>query len=216
MRLLYTPIAGYVHTVEAVVNYAGLRQRIQPVPTKPFEPDTDLLQVNPIGKVPTLILDDGEYLAGGPVIYEYLDTLHGRPRLYPQSGRARFTVLRQAWMADVLFDQFVLLIVEGWIDPPLQRPEYVRRCWRKVVGILDRMEVDSLQYSGADIAQFRGVGALTFLDLKIQQVGGQVSGIDPHFDWRAGRPRLTAWYEALSRDPVFSTPLGFEAEGDSQ
>ncbi len=210
MRLLYTPIAGYVHTVEAVVNYAGLRERIQPVPTKPFDPDTGLLQVNPIGKVPTLILDDGDYLAGGPVIYEYLDTLHDRPRLYPQSGRARFTVLRRTWMADVLFDQFVLLIVESWIEVGAQRPEYIQRCWSKVTRILEQMERDAISYAGLDIAQMRGVGALSFLDLKIRQIGGQATGLDPDFDWRAGRPHLAAWYESLSRDRVFVTPLRLE------
>jgi len=207
MRLLYTPIPGYVHTVEAVINYAGLRDAVEPVPTRPFDADTELPKVNPIGKVPTLVLDDGEYLAGGPVIYEYLDTLHGRPRLYPPAGRHRFTVLRQAWMADALFDQFVLLIIEGWSDAPAQRPDHVQRCWRKVVGILDRMETDSPGCTGRDIAQLRGVGALSFIDLKIRQVGGQIGGIDPRFDWRSGRPRLAAWYESLSRDPVFSMPL---------
>jgi hypothetical protein len=66
MKLLYTPIKGYVHTVEAVINYAGLRDRVEPVATRPFDADTPLPSVNPIGKVPTLLLDSGEYLAGGP------------------------------------------------------------------------------------------------------------------------------------------------------
>lgn len=207
VKLLYTPIAGYVHTVEAVINYAGLCDAVEPVPTKPFDADTGLPGINPIGKVPTLVLDDGEYLAGGPVIYEYLDTLHDRPRLYPPSGRHRFSVLRQAWMADVLFDQFVLLIVEGWIDPPAQRPAYIARCWSKVVGILNRMETDVRSYSGLDIAQVRGVGALAFLDLKLSEVGASVTGIDAGYDWRTGRPRLAAWYGALAAEAMFSSPL---------
>ena len=37
MKLLYTPIRGYVHTVEAVINYAGLRERVEPVATRPFD-----------------------------------------------------------------------------------------------------------------------------------------------------------------------------------
>jgi len=207
LKLYYTPIAGYVHTVEAVINYAGLRDRVEPVPTKPFDPETGLARINPIGKVPTLVLDDGEYLAGGPVIYEYLDSLHDRSRLYPQAGRARFTTLRQAWMADALFDQFVLLIIEGWIDRGAQRSEYVRRCWSKVTGILDQMEKDARTYAGLDIAQVRGVGALSFLDLKMKQVGEDVVGLDPGYRWREGRPRLAAWYESLSGMSTFQNPL---------
>ena len=122
MKLLYTPIKGYVHTVEAVINDAGLRDRIEPVPTRPYDEGTPLPTVNPLGKVPTLVLDSGEYLAGGPVIYEYLDSLHRRRRLFPAKGGQRWTTLRQAWMADGLFDTAVLLIVESWLPIEQQRP----------------------------------------------------------------------------------------------
>jgi glutathione S-transferase len=207
MQLLYTPIDGYVHTAEAVINYAGLRGQIEPVPTRPYAPDTQLGYVNPIGKVPTLVLDDGEYLAGGLVIYEYLDTLHSRRPLYPAQGRRRFTVLRQAWMADALFDTLVLLIVEGWIDRKLQRPEYVARCWARVLRILDQMERDAEAMGELDIAQVRGVGALSFLDLKVRQIGSEAVGLNPDFAWRMGRGRLASWYARVAAEPIFHEPL---------
>lgn len=207
MRLLYTPIAGYVHTVEAVINYAGLRERIDPVPTRPFEADTPLPVHNPVGKVPTLLLDDGEALFGGPVIYEYLDTLHDRPPLHPRGGRRRFTVLRQAWMADALFDQFVLLVVEGWLYPDRIREDHVQRTWHKVKAILERMEAEAAGHGPLDIGQFRAVGALSFLDLKMAQVGERLTAVEARYDWRNGRPALAAWFRELSRDPVFGEPL---------
>jgi glutathione S-transferase len=207
LRLLYTPIAGYVHTVEAVINYAGLRDAVEPVATRPFEPDTPLARHNPVGKVPTLLLDDGEVLFGGPVIYEYLDTLHDRPPLHPREGRRRFTALRRAWMADALFDQFVLLVVEGWLYADRIREGHVQRTWTKVTAILDRMEAEAGSQGTPDIGQFRAVGALSFLDLKIAQVGGQLPAIDAAFDWRDGRPALAAWFGGLSGDPVFREPL---------
>ena len=48
MRLFHTPIRDYVHTVEAVVNHAGVRDQSEPVATKPFEPDTPLPTINPL------------------------------------------------------------------------------------------------------------------------------------------------------------------------
>lgn len=207
MKLLYTPIRDYVHSVEAVIRYAGLEDRIEPIATKPFDPLTPLAAVNPLGKVPTLVLDDGEYLAGGPVIYEYLDTLHRRRKLYPARGRQRFTTLRQAWMADGLFDTFVLLIIESWLPPAQQRPDYVARCWSKVVAILDRMDIDAVHYGRLDIAQVRGIGALQFLRLKMAQVGSAAVGLAPAYDLFSGRPALAAWFARVEPDPIFHRPM---------
>ncbi len=207
MRLLYTPIRGYVHTVEAVVGYAGLRGRIEPVPTRPFGDEASLLAVNPLGKVPALVLDSGEYLGGGPVIYEYLDSLHTRRRLYPARGPRRWTALRQAWMADGLFDTFVLIVVESWLPAASQRPEYVQRCWRKILAILDQLERDAGGYGALDIGQVRTVGALQFLELKLGQVATAAVGLDPGFDPLSGRPALARWYRAASRRKMFHEPL---------
>lgn len=207
MRLLYTPIQGYVHTVEAVINYAGLRDRIEPVATKPFDPATPLAAINPLGKVPTLVLGSGEYLAGGPVIYEYLDSLHSRRRLYPARGPRRWTTLRQAWMADGLFDSFVLLIIESWLPQAQQRPEYVARCWGKVTAILDQLERDAPAYGSIDIAQLRTTGALQFLLLKLPNVLAACVGLPAAFDPWAGRPTLQAWFARHSRRPIYHAPL---------
>lgn len=207
MKLLYTPIKGYVHTVEALINYAGLRDQVEPVATKPFDPDTPLTAVNPLGKVPTLLLDSGEYLAGGPVIYEYLDSLHRRRRLYPAKGAQRWTTLRQAWMADGLFDTTVLLIIESWLPPEQQRPDYVARCWSKIVAVLDQVERDVPGYQRLDIGQMRTVGALQFLRLKLPLIGKAVRGVDAAYDPLAGRPQLAAWLKPMLRKKLFREPL---------
>jgi glutathione S-transferase len=207
MKLLYTPIKGYVHTVEAVIHYAGLREQVEAVATRPFDADTPLSGVNPLGKVPTLLLDSGEYLAGGPVIYEYLDSLHRRRRLYPAKGAQRWTTLRQAWMADGLFDTFVLVIVESWLPPERQRPEYLQRCWSKVVAILDQIERDVPGYQRLDIGQMRTIGALQFLRLKLPTIGKAARGIDSLYDPMAGRPRLAEWFKPMARKKLFREPL---------
>lgn len=207
MKLLYTPIKGYVHTVEAVLNYAGLRDRIEPIPTRPFDNDTRLQDTNPLGKVPTLLLASGEYLAGGPVIYEYLDSLHRRRRLFPAKGSQRWTTLRQAWMADGLFDTFVLIVIESWLPIDQQRAAYVRRCWDKILRILDQMESDAPGYGRVDIGQMRTIGALQFVKLKMPQIGAAAVGLDPGFDFTAGRPVLAAWFKPTVLQKIYRSPL---------
>ncbi|MEY4356763.1 MAG: hypothetical protein RL469_89 [Pseudomonadota bacterium] len=207
MKLYYTPIRGYVHTVESVINYAELREQIEPIATKPFDADTALGEINPLGKVPTLVLESGQYIAGGPVIYEYLDSLHRRRKLFPARGESRFKTLTQAWMADGLFDTFVLLVIESWLPRDQQRPEYVRRCFGKVVAMLDRLERDVPGYERLDIAQFRAVGAVQFLRLKSPTVFPALSGVDAAFDPLAGRPALSAWIKSMARRKIFREPL---------
>jgi glutathione S-transferase len=184
----------------------GLEDRVEPVATKPFDPQTPLAAVNPLGKVPTLVLDGGEYLAGGPVIYEYLDTLHRRRRLYPSRGPQRFKTLRQAWMADGLFDTFVLLIIESWLPPAQQRGDYVRAAGQG--GRDPRPDgARCAGYGRLDIAQVRGIGAVQFLRLKMAQVGSAAMGLDPAYDVLEGRPALSNWFNRLERNPIFHQPL---------
>lgn len=207
MKLLYTPIKGYVHTVEAVINYTELRDKIEPVPTRPFDADTPLPTINPLGKVPTLVLESGEYLSGGPVVYEYLDSLHRRRKLIPARGIERFRCLRQAWMADGLFDTFVMIVIESWLPQDQQRPAYIQRCWSKIIAILDQIERDVPGYGRIDLAQMRTVGALQFIKLKMPAVGQAAVGLDPRFDFTAGRPALAAWFKSMARKKLFREPL---------
>jgi glutathione S-transferase len=211
MKLLYTPIKGYVHTVEAVINYTELRDKIEPVPTRPFDADTPLPTINPLGKVPTLALESGEYLSGGPVVYEYLDSLHRRRKLIPARGIERFRCLRQAWMADGLFDTFVMIVIESWLPQEQQRPAYIQRCWSKVIGVLDQIERDVPGYGRIDLAQMRTVGALQFIKLKLPAVAQAAVGLDPRFDFTAGRPALAAWFKSMARKKLFREPLIKEA-----
>ncbi len=207
MKLLYTPIKGYVHTVETVINYIELRDKIQPVPTRPFDADTPLPTINPLGKVPTLVLESGEYLSGGPVVYEYLDSLHRRRKLIPARGIERFRCLRQAWMADGLFDTFVMIVIESWLPQEQQRPAHIQRCWSKVIAILDQIERDVPGYGRIDLAQMRTVGALQFIKLKMPAVGQAAVGLDPRFDFTVGRPALAAWFKSMARKKLFREPL---------
>jgi glutathione S-transferase len=207
MQLYYTPIANYVHTVEAVINYCGLRASIHPVPTKPFDAETPLLAINPLGKVPTLVLANGEYLAGGPVIYEYFDSLHDGRRLFPTAAARRWPVLRQAWMADGLFDAIVAIIVESWHEHGAQREAYLQRCWNKITHVLDQIERDVPSYGDLDIAQLRTIGALQFLELKMAQIGREARGLDPAYNFRQGRPALAEWFLRASGAEIFHRPL---------
>jgi len=61
-------------------------------------------KINPLGKIPALVLDDGSALFDSPVICEYLDSQHRGRKFLPRKGRERWVALRLQAMADGLLD----------------------------------------------------------------------------------------------------------------
>src|SRR5476651_2845354 len=66
--------------------------------------DPALLPLNPLSKVPTLVLDDGTSLYDSPVICEYLDSIGSAPKLFPPPGPARWKALTQEALGDGILD----------------------------------------------------------------------------------------------------------------
>jgi len=207
VRLRYTPIAGYVHTIEAVINYGGLVDRFSLAANDPFHTDNGLPEANPLSTVPTLELADGTPLYGGPVIYEYLDGLHAKPKLFPAGDRL-LTIRRQLLLADAIFDHYVRLVVEAREPAESLRQPYLERFFGKVVRGLDAFEAEVDRFPAAlDIAQLRLVGALAFIEERLPAVSATVNNLIPAHRWRDGRPRLVARYERREKDPIFTTNI---------
>src|SRR5215813_1681367 len=100
MKLRYSPASPYVRKCLALAHEAGLAGRIERVPTVTADPASGLAKDNPLGKVPALVLEDGQAIFDSPVICEYLDSLHDGPKLFPPAGAARWTALRHQALAD--------------------------------------------------------------------------------------------------------------------
>ena len=102
MKLRYSPTSPYVRKVTVTLIETGLEDRVERIPTSVWDPETDIATVNPLGKIPALITDDGEVLFDSPVICEYLDGLHDGDRLFPASGAPRWRALRLLALGDEL------------------------------------------------------------------------------------------------------------------
>ena len=201
MTLRFTPNPNYIHKVLVVAAVAGITDRLDYCLTRPFDANTDLWRDNPLNKVPTLVLDDGEALYGGPVICEYFDSLHDGAKMFPPWGRDRFTALRQMVLGEGLFEAAVALDQESWRDAGERRPDTVERQWLKVVRALDQMERDAASNRGLHIGHICAAGGLSRLDYRVHTFGAILDGIDSTYEWRDGRPTLTGWYETLLARP---------------
>ncbi len=205
MKLYYSPTSPFVRKALVLAHEVGLRDaiRIVPVTITPTSPDADLSSKNPLGKIPALELDDGTTLYDSRVICEYLDGLHGGTRRIPESGPARFDVLRVQALADGVLDAGILARYELVLRPEAKRwPDWVRGQCDKVVGGLEALEREVPSFGPLlDLGQISALCALGWVEFR-KPLEAHPSG---PVDARARFPRLFAWYDEQSRRPSMQT-----------
>ena len=192
MRLYFSPASPFVRKVRVTALELGLGNQIEliSISLTPVSPHDGVRSNNPLGKIPTLIADDGSALYDSPVICEFLDALAGGNRIFPPVGAARWTALRRQALADGIMDAAVLTRYEEAV-----RPKELRwRGWAdgqllKIRTALDVLERDNLEGT-FDIGTISTACALSYLDLRFESEG-----------WRKSRPRLAAWAAAIGKRP---------------
>lgn len=196
MKLRYAPTSPYVRKCLVVAVEAGLRDRIELVPTNPWRPETSLGRDNPLGKVPALTTDGGLVLFDSRVICEYLDWLGAGPKLFPPLGPARWQTLKFAALGEGMLDAADVRIMES-----RRPPEKIDAAWdaRKKVQI--ERALDELE---------RLAPRLTELDIGAVTVGCALGELDFRFpteDWRGSRPALARWYAGFAARPSMTTTV---------
>jgi glutathione S-transferase len=161
--------------------------------------DTKIALNNPLGKVPCLLLDDGEVIYDSRVIAEYADTLSPVGKLIPTGSRERATVKTWETLADGVEDAGILARLEATLRPPEQQsPAWIERQMGKMNTSLAQMSrqlgenawCHSNQMTLADIAVGCALGYLLFRF--------------PNIAWQAQYPNLDALYQKLMQRPSFA------------
>ncbi|MBB6249806.1 glutathione S-transferase N-terminal domain-containing protein [Nitrospirillum iridis] len=193
MKLFYSQTSPFVRKVLMVAHERGLVSRIELSPTDVWSPETVVPTLNPLGKIPTLVTDDGMALFDSPIIAEYLDSLGtlGQP-LFPTTGADRWRALRQQAIADGICDAAILRRMEGLRPENLRSSSWIERQRQAMARAVDLLEAEADQLRGLTIGTLSVVMALAYLDFRWE---------GDH--WREGRPRLAAWFaQASDRDSV--------------
>jgi glutathione S-transferase len=190
MKLRYSPTSPYVRKVTVTAIETGLDKRIERIFTMPASAP-DLPNDNPLGKVPALIMDNGEPLIDSPVIVEYLDILHSGAKIVPPSGDARWKALRLQALADGILDAAVLRLGESRRPANEQSKAFLDK-QRTVIA----RSLDWLERHAGELDDTMTIGTITvaiagdYLDFRF---GGD--------DWRKGRPKLAAWQKRFAARP---------------
>ena len=182
--LLYASASPYSAKVRMAAHYlnVALDQDIILTPkmiATQEEPDT-LINANPLGKIPTLVLDDGTGIFDSRAIMGELDRMSGG-KLFPRNKDKRRQADRLEAAADGLCDALVTQVYERRMRPE----EKVHTPWldyqaRKVERALNWLESEVPALRGKlHGGHFALAAALGYADLRF-----------PDLNWRRGRPRL--------------------------
>ncbi len=197
MKLLAAAVSPFTRKVRVVLAEKRIDCELELVDVRPIENPVNAH--NPLGKIPTLLLDDGTALYDSRVIVEFLDSVSPISRLIPDGTRDRVAVRRWEALADGVLDAGILIRYELARPPAEQSGDWIAKQLARMHRGMRAMEEDFAdrpwcqgeRYSLADIA----VGCC-FGYLEFRRPGG--------VDWRAGYPQLARHYEKLMERPAFA------------
>ena len=201
MKLWYSPTSPFVRKVTVTALETGLHDRIERVAAELPEPRAEFLSDNPLGKVPTLITDEGLPLFNSRVICEYLDSLHDGHKLFPTEVPARWRTLRLMALGDGILDAAVLRRMETLRPEKEQSSAWIERQKTKVARGLDMLEREVPRFHRlVTIGQITVACCLGWLDFRYGTAE----------DWRIGRPLVADWYSMFMSRPSMVATLPTE------
>ncbi|MFA6156880.1 glutathione S-transferase family protein [Mesorhizobium sp.] len=179
-RLLYASSSPYSSKVRMAAAYAGIAIELAPVKTE--EKPTVLMDANPLGKIPVLVLDDRRSIYDSRVITQYLNRL-SKNALFPRNPDKRLEAEVLEAMADGICDCALSMVYERRMRPEeMVYQPWLDRQWAKITAALDLLNANPPKLpSKITAGQIALRACLGYLALRF---AGK---------WEKGRARLTRW-----------------------
>lgn len=195
MKLFFVPGSPYARMVRVALVETGLAARIEHEEVTLRDPASALLPLNPVGRVPSLQLDDGSVLSETLLILPYLDRLHQGPRIMP-ADPARLAALGMTigFLDGIAVWNRALRLPEAERAPAVLALEAARA--NRVADRLDQT-VAVGGYAGAFDASLIALGcALGYCERRHMI-----------WKWRNGRPALSAWFDGMAARTSFQATV---------
>jgi glutathione S-transferase len=199
MKLLYTLNSPYARKVRIVALEKHIELDLQEVVLA--DPDCIVKNHNPLGKVPVLVLADGDSVYDSRVIVEYLDNHAPGTHLIPTDNSSKIWVRRWEALADGVCDAAVSAMLEQRKPLEKQLQTNIDKQLDKVTRGLEVLNLDITKkkwcvnetFSLADIALGCTLG---YLDLRFKQL-----------NWQDNYPNLAKHYSLLVKRPSFKSTM---------
>lgn len=188
MKLLYTKRSPYARKARILAVEKGIELDL--IDEDLTNKSQQLLVSNPVGKIPTLILDDGTCLCDSPLICEYLDDLVPQPRFVPTEPRQRLAVLNLAAIADGMMDITVSAYMEKVRHPQDFAVKFVEAQYSAIERLLGYFELHIDEIKNWNLGSVGVLSSLGYLNFRL----GELYRKEKY-------PNLDRWYQELSARP---------------
>ena len=191
MKLYITPGSPYARMARIAVIEKGLEKRVEIIQAKTRTSGSAYYQINPSGRVPYLVRDDGAGMEESALIISYLDQLDGQPMF----GLASWEERRLEALARSMMDGLSVWLRELHRPPNERSPtviEHEKERARRMADLWEREIGDPLLH-----------GRLNLIQLTLACALG-IDARNPDFKWREGRGKLARWFDAFAARPSFA------------
>ena len=196
MKLIGSHTSPFARKVRIVLDEKKIEYDF--VIDSPWLADSKVPSLNPLGKIPVLVLDDETRLFDSRVIVEYIDNVTPNNKLFPATNRERTEVKRWEALADGICDAAATAFLEGKRPEAQRSNDWIQRQRDKVTRSLEFMAEElgeksfcmGTHISMADLATGAALGYLAFRFADI--------------NWRETHPNLGKLYDKLMQRQSFA------------
>jgi glutathione S-transferase len=190
MKLYSNPISPFARKCRVVAHELSLK--LEEIDVNARDDET-LRRINPLKKIPVLILDDGSALFDSPVICEYLNELGGG-KFFPgmsiwRQASGRWKAMGLQALADGIMDAAVACRYESIQPEGRRNDDFVARYLATVNAGADALERVKF-HDSPTIGEIATGCALGYLDFRYADL-----------KWRDTRPKLAEWFEKFAQYP---------------
>ncbi|SDH18229.1 glutathione S-transferase family protein [Pelagibacterium luteolum] len=195
MKLLWSPRSPFVRKVMILLHELDQVQSVElirAVATPRGVPNPEIMAHNPLGRIPVLLVPDGEPILDSALICEFLARhFAGGDALVPSSGPVRRTQMRWQALGDGLTENLLLYRIEK-TGASGGDPERLASLGAKIRACFSALakSADKLERAPFGIGQIAVICALGQADFRFPDSG-----------WRAGYPGLATWERQVAGRP---------------
>ena len=185
MKLLYTKRSPYARKVRVIALEKNIALEL--VDEDLQKKSQRLLEANPLGKVPTLVLDNGMTVFDSPVICQFLDGLNDKAMMIPREVGERIEVLKWEAFADDLMTAAINLYMEKVRHPQDFHQDFTAAQQKNILSAYAHIEGNLSKLEKFNLASVAVASAIGYIHFRL-----------PHLKVQG---TLLQWFEEISKRP---------------